>query len=188
MKTYRIDIAGMKRDLPLCPISDSLYIAGFVIIGDQELTVHTAKELLKLAPKYDYILTAETKGIPLVHEMSRQNGDKKYLVARKGVKLYMVNPVSVPVQSITTKGEQRLYLDGEDVKLIRGKKVLIVDDVISTGRSLEALECLADRCGASIVGRMSILAEGEAATRDDIIFLQKLPLFDKDCKPLPVIK
>ncbi len=185
MKTYQIDIAGLKRDLPLCPINDDLSIAAFVIVGDPEMSVHSAAELLKKAPAFDYLLTAETKGIPLIHEMARQAGCSHYLVARKHPKLYMVNPFSVPVTSITTEGEQRLYLDEIDAGIAKGKRVLIVDDVISTGKSLEALESLAYLCGATIVGRMSILAEGEAASRPDIIYLQKLPLFDKDGKPLP---
>ena len=184
VKTYKINIAGMERNLPLCASNDDLYIGAFIIVGDPALSEHCARELLKIAPEFDYVLTAETKGIPLVHEMGRQRGDSKYIVARKSKKLYMRNPFYVEVQSITTEAKQKLYLDEEDVKIMQGKKVLIVDDVISTGKSLEALEDLAEHCGANIVGKMAILAEGEAADRDDILFLEKLPLFNGAGEPI----
>ena len=177
---YHMNIAGLDRDLPICPVSDSLYIAGFVIFGDQELTVACARELLKRAPEYDYIITAEAKGIPLAHEMARQAGDAKYFVARKGSKLYMRDTFGVAVRSITTDREQHLYLDGADAKLINGKRVLILDDVISTGESLTALEALVEKAGGIICGRMAILAEGDAQKRDDIIYLEPLPLFNPD--------
>lgn len=175
---YRIKIAGIERDLPLCPISETTSIGAFIIFGDVELTVAAASELLKKAPEFDYIVTPETKSIPLAYEMSRQSG-KKYFVARKKAKLYMRNPVTVTVNSITTKGEQTLILDGADGEEIRGKKVLIIDDVISTGESLAAVEKLVEKFDADIVGKAAILAEGDAADRDDIIFLEKLPLFAK---------
>ena len=177
---YHMHIAGLERDLPICPVNDSLSIAGFVIFGDQELTVACARELLAKAPKYDYILTAEAKGIPLAHEMARQAGDAKYFVARKGAKLYMRDIFSVSVRSITTDAEQRLYLDGADAALIKGKKILVLDDVISTGESLKALEALVEKAGGEICGRMAILAEGDAQDRPDIIYLEKLPLFNPD--------
>ena len=139
-----------------------------------------ARELLKKAPEYDYIITAEAKGIPLAHEMARQAGDKKYLLARKGPKLYMREPFSVAVNSITTAKEQRLYLDGEDAKLMKGRKILILDDVISTGESLHALEALVEKAGGIICGRMAILAEGDAIGRKDIVYLEPLPLFNPD--------
>ena len=178
--TYRMNIAGLVRDLPICPISDDLSIAGFVVFGDQELTVACARELLKIAPEYDYIITAEAKGIPLAHEMARQAGDAKYILARKGPKLYMRDIFSVPVNSITTAKEQKLYLDGADAALMKGKKILVVDDVISTGESLKALEALVEKAGGEICGRMAILAEGDAIHRDDLIFLEELPLFNPD--------
>lgn len=181
---YNMKIAGLDRSLPLCPLNDKLNIAGFVIFGDQELTVACAKELLALAPEYDYLITAEAKGIPLAHEMARQHGDRKYFLARKGVKLYMTNPFKVTVHSISTAKEQTLYLDGEDAKMIKGKKILIVDDVISTGESLSALEKLVEEAGGEICGRMAILAEGDAQDRKDIVYLEKLPLFDKDNNPI----
>ena len=177
---YHMTIAGLERDLPVCKVSDSLYIGAFVIFGDQELTVAAARELLKKAPPYDYLITAEAKGIPLVHEMARQNGDKKYMLARKGPKLYMTGVFDVAVHSITTAKEQHLYLDTADAALMAGKRILIVDDVISTGESLSALEALVEKAGANIVGRMAILAEGDAQNREDILYLEKLPLFHPD--------
>ena len=177
---YTMNVAGLQRDLPICPVNENLYIAGFVIFGDPELTECCARELLKKAPAYDYIITAEAKGIPLAHEMARQAGDARYILARKGPKLYMQDIVSVTVNSITTAKEQKLYLDGADAKLIRGKRVLIVDDVISTGESLKALEALVEYAGGEICGRMAILAEGDATERTDLIYLEKLPLFNPD--------
>ena len=177
---YRMNVAGLDRDLPICPVTDKLYIAGFVIFGDQELTVACARELLKRAPEYDYILTAEAKGIPLAHEMARQAGDPKYILARKAPKLYMRDIFSVTVNSITTAKEQTLYLDGADAAMMKGKKILLVDDVISTGESLKALEVLVEKAGGQVCGRMAILAEGEAQERPDLIYLEKLPLFNPD--------
>lgn len=177
---YSMTVAGLKRELPICPVNDKLYIAGFVIFGDQELTVACARDLLERAPEYDYILTAEAKGIPLAHEMARQHGDSKYILARKGPKLYMRDIFSVSVNSITTAKEQKLYLDGADAALMKGKRILIVDDVISTGESLKALEALAEKAGGIICGRMAILAEGDAQERKDLIYLEKLPLFNPD--------
>ena len=177
---HHMRIAGLERDLPICPVSDTLSIAGFVIFGDPELTVACAKELLAKAPEYDYLITAEAKGIPLAHEMARQNGDKKYFLARKGPKLYMRNILSVAVKSITTAKEQHLYLDGADAELMKGKRILLVDDVISTGESLSALEALVEKAGGMICGRMAILAEGDAQERNDLVYLEKLPLFHPD--------
>ena len=177
---YRMTVAGLQRDLPICKVTDSLYIAGFVIFGDQELTVACARDLLALAPGYDYIITAEAKGIPLAHEMARQHGDAKYILARKGPKLYMRDIFDVTVRSITTAKEQRLYLDGADAALMQGKRILVVDDVISTGESLAALEALVEKAGGIICGRMAILAEGDAQDREDLVYLEKLPLFHPD--------
>ena len=177
---HRMTIAGLERDLPICPLNENLSIAGFVIFGDQELTVACARDLLAKAPEYDYLITAEAKGIPLIHEMARQAGDAKYILARKGPKLYMRDVVSVTVHSITTAKEQKLYLDGADAALMKGKKILIVDDVISTGESLHALEALVEQAGGIICGRMAILAEGDAIGREDLIYLEPLPLFKSD--------
>lgn len=184
MKYYEMQVAGLTRYLPICPLNENLSIAGFVIFGDQELTVATAADLLKKVPEYDYIITAEAKGIPLAHEMARQNGDPKYIVARKATKLYMTDVFGVEVRSITTDRVQHLYIDGDDAKLMCGKNILVVDDVISTGESLRAVEELVASAGGKICGRAAILAEGDAADRDDIIFLEKLPLFTPDGKPI----
>lgn len=178
--TYEMEIAGLKRSLPLCPVSDDLYIAAFIIFGDVEVTVHSAKALLARAPEFDILMTAEAKSIPLIYEMARQAGTNKYIIARKGSKVYMTDPFSVEVNSITTARKQTLIIDADDAALMKNKRVLIIDDVISTGESLAALEKLAERAGGNIVGRMAILAEGDAADRDDIIYLERLPLFNPD--------
>ena len=175
MNTYRLQVAGLERDLPVCPLGNGMSIAGFVMFSDVELTVACATELLKRLPEYDVLLTAESKGIPLAYEMSRQSG-KRYILARKSKKLYMKNAVEVDVQSITTAGLQKLFLSGEDMEYLRGKRVLLVDDVISTGESLRALEKLTEKAGGIVAGKAAVLAEGDAALRDDIIFLAPLPL------------
>ncbi|MEA4965718.1 MAG: phosphoribosyltransferase family protein [Oscillospiraceae bacterium] len=177
---HHMTIAGVERDLPICKVMDDLYIGAFVIFGDVELTVATAKALLAKAPDYDYMITAESKGIPLIHEMARQSGKNRYFLARKAPKLYMKDVFGVTVHSITTAKEQKLYLSGDDASEMRGKRILIVDDVISTGESLRALEKLVEEAGGTICGRMAILAEGEAQDRDDIIYLEKLPIFHAD--------
>ena len=177
---YHMTVAGLERDLPICRVTDNLYIAGFVIFGDQELTVACAAELIKIAPEYDYIITAEAKGIPLAHEMARQTGAKKYFLARKAPKLYMPNVFESTVKSITTENEQHLYLDTADAELMKGKRILLVDDVISTGESLAALEALVIKAGGIIAGKMAVLAEGDAQAREDLIYLEKLPLFNPD--------
>ena len=181
---YTMTIAGCKRSLPLCPISDEINIGAFVIFGDPELTTACAEALNARAPEHDVMITAESKGIPLICEMARLQGNKRYVLARKSPKLYMRNVISAEVRSITTDHIQKLCLDGDDAEYMRGKRVLIVDDVISTGESLHALEELVHRAGGNIVGRMSILAEGDATKRDDLIYLEELPLFDKEGKPI----
>jgi len=178
MAVYKMNIAGLERELPICPLNEKLDIAAFVMFSDVEITVKSAEELLKKVPEFDVILTAESKGIPLAYEMSRQSG-KPYVVARKSVKLYMTNPTAVTVKSITTSAEQTLYLSEEKAGLIKGKKVLIVDDVISTGESLKALEKLVSESKGEISGKAAVLAEGDASERTDIVFLEKLPLFFK---------
>jgi adenine phosphoribosyltransferase len=181
---YIINIAGMERKLPLCRVNDELYIAAFVIFGDVELTVHCAKELLKIAPEHDILITAESKGIPLVYEMARQHGANRYLLARKAPKLYMKKVFSTEVTSITTVNRQMLHIDQEDADFMKGRRVLIVDDVISTGESIKAVEKLVTQAGGIVVGKMAILAEGDAMERDDITYLAKLPLFNPDGSPL----
>ena len=170
--TYEMDIAGLKRELPLCKVTDDLYIGAFVMFGDVELTVHCAAELLKRAPEYDYIIAPEAKAIPLLYEMARQSGAEKYFLARKGAKAYMSGVFEVEVKSITTMSIQKLVIDTADAELIRGKRMLIVDDVISTGESLHAMEELVTRAGGIIAGRMAVLAEGDAQA--------PLPLFNPD--------
>ena len=181
--TYEIEVAGLKRQLPLCPISDTLSIGAFVIFGDVELTEACARELLKIAPEHDVLITAESKGIPLVYEMARQEKAEHYLIARKAPKLYMRDVFSTEVNSITTAKTQILCIDGEDAAYMKGKRVVIVDDVISTGESLKAVEKLVRKAGGSVVGKMAILAEGDAKDRDDILFLEHLPLFNADGSP-----
>ena len=182
MHTYPIDVAGLHRELPICKVTDDLYIGAFIVFGDAELTVACARELLKLVPadSYDYMLTAEAKSIPLIHEMARQSGAAKYFIARKGPKAYMPDPLHVVDQSITTAGEQELYLGRDDADLIRGKRILLMDDVISTGGSLHAMEALVKMAGGTVTGRVAVLAEGEAQKRDDIRFLAPLPVFNAD--------
>lgn len=179
MEYYRIKVAGLERDLPICPINEHLDIAGFVIFGDVELTCACAAELAKKLPPHDIMITAESKGIPLIHEMARQTGVNRYILARKGIKAYMVNPMEVEVHSITTQKVQHLYIDQKDVEAMSGKRVVIVDDVISTGESLDALESLVEKAGGKIVGKMAILVEGDAIGREDITYLEELPLFFK---------
>ena len=181
---YTMNIAGLDRDLPLCPISDKLMIGAFVIFGDPELTTACAKALVARCPEHDVLITAESKGIPLICEMARLNGNERYVLARKAPKLYMKDVMTVEVRSITTDHKQALCLDGKDAEYMRGKRVVIVDDVISTGESLHALEELVNRAGGNIVGRMAILAEGDATQRKDIIYLEKLPLFNSEGQPI----
>lgn len=175
---YKMTIAGLERELPLCPLNDKIDIAAFIMFSDVEITVKSAEALIKKCPECDVILTAESKGIPLAYEMAKQLGIP-YVVARKSVKLYMKNVVSVEVKSITTANAQTLYLDGSKADMLKGKRVLIADDVISTGESLKALEKLVETAGGIITAKVAVLAEGDASERDDIIFLEKLPLFFK---------
>ena len=181
---HKMNIAGLDRELPLCPISDKLMIGAFVIFGDPELTTACAEALLARAPEYDYLISAEAKGIPLVHEMARLAGNQKYFLARKAPKLYMTGVFEASVTSITTAKDQKLYLDMADAELMKGKRILIVDDVISTGQSLLAVENLVQKAGGNICGRMCILAEGDAIAREDITYLEKLPLFTAEGEPI----
>ena len=179
-KFYTLKVAGLERQLPLCPLNDKLCIGAFIIFGDVELTVACASELLKIAPEHDVMISAESKGIPLVYEMARQAGENNYIVARKMQKLYMSDTFSCEVTSITTAKKQTLYLDGKDAEAMRGRRVLIVDDVISTGDSLRAIEELVEHAGGIVVGKMAVLAEGDAKDREDIQYLEVLPLFNAD--------
>ncbi|MDD5906669.1 MAG: phosphoribosyltransferase family protein [Clostridiales bacterium] len=180
--TYPITIAGLKRELPICKVNDELYIAAFICFGDAEITEAAAGGMLKKLEgiDYDYLFTAEAKSIPLIHEMARQSGAKKYFIARKGPKVYMPDPISVADQSITTLAQQMLFLGSDDAALIRGKKIVLMDDVISTGGSLKAMESLVAKAGGEVVAKIAVLAEGAAADRKDIMYLEKLPVFHAD--------
>lgn len=182
MPVYPITVAGLQRELPICKITDQLYIGAFICFGDAELTVACAREMLGLLDKdsYDYLFTAEAKSIPLIHEMARQSGATKYFIARKGPKAYMPDPIHVEDQSITTAGVQKLYLGRDDAALIKGKRIVLMDDVISTGGSLHAMEELVKMAGGTVVDRIAVLAEGDAAQRKDIKFLAPLPVFNAD--------
>ena len=173
---YTLQVAGLTRKLPVCRLNEKMSIAAFIMFNDVELTITCAKELLAKAPEFDVLVTAEAKGIPLAYEMSRQSG-KPYITARKGVKLYMKNPVKIDDQSITTANKQTLVIDQSDIDQMNGKRLLLVDDVISTGGSMHAIEALVSKSSGTIVGRCAVLAEGNAAERKDIFFLQTLPLF-----------
>ena len=179
-KCYKMKIAGLERELPLCKVSEDFYIGAFIMFGDVELTVSAARELLKKAPECDVMITAESKGIPLLYEMARQAGHNYYIVARKGPKLYMQDIVTTEVNSISTAHKQTLCIGADEADAMRGKRVLIIDDVISTGESLAALETLINQVGGEIVGRMAVLAEGDAIGREDITYLEPLPVFHAD--------
>lgn len=181
---YRMKVAGVERDLKLCPIGENLNIGAFILFGDVELTERCAEELYKKAPEHDVMLTAESKGIPLIHAMCRLSGKNRYVLARKSVKLYMSDVLVCETKSITTGHVQTLYIDGADAEYMKGKRVLIVDDVISTGGSLKSLENLVRQAGGEVVGKMTILAEGDAIGREDIVYLEELPLFDGEGNPI----
>lgn len=181
---YQLHVAGLTRNLPLCRIADDFYIAAFIMFGDVELTVQCATALLEKAPPFDIMVTAESKGIPLLYEMARQAGRNDYIVARKGPKLYMRDVLTTEVDSITTDHKQILCIGGQEADAIRGKRILIVDDVISTGESLSAMETLIAQAGGEVAARMAVLAEGDAIGRDDIICLAPLPVFHADGTPI----
>ena len=181
---YNLKVAGLERDLTLCPLNDQLYIGAFIMFGDVELTEKCAEALCELAPEHDVMITAESKGIPLICAMARRMGVNRYILARKSVKLYMHDVLKCRVSSITTENEQCLYMDGPDAAYMKGKRVLIVDDVISTGHSLHALEELVKMAGGNVVGRMAVLAEGDAIGREDITYLAPLPLFNNKGEPI----
>lgn len=180
---YELKVAGLTRQLPVFKLNDELSIAAFVIFGDVELTVACASHLIKIMPEHDIMITAEAKSIPLIHEIARQRGENSYIVARKGLKVYMKDPVSVEVNSITTAKKQTLYIDKADMEKMNGKRILILDDVISTGESLRAIEKLVKIAGGVIAGKMAVLAEGDAKYRDDIQYLEQLPLLDSEGNP-----
>lgn len=177
MENYELNVCGLTRQLPIVRITDNMSIASFVLLGDAELAQKASEELVKQLPEADYIITAEAKGIPLVQELAGKLSMKRYFVARKSVKPYMQDPFVTEVYSVTTQKKQILCLDREESLLIKGKRIIIVDDVISTGESLAAMEKLVKSAGGNIVCKAAILAEGEAANRKDIVYLAPLPVF-----------
>lgn len=178
-KTYELTVGKLKRTLPIIPISETTAIASFVLLGDAELATYAAKKLIaKITTPFDCIITLESKGIPLAQELSRESNHPKFVVLRKSIKAYMSHPLEVKVQSITTTSEQKLVLNGDDAAFLQGKKVVLADDVISTGGSIQAAEQLLNKAGAKVVAKCAILAESSASQRDDILYLEKLPLFD----------
>ena len=177
MKTYTLHVAGLTRELPIIKLSYDLSIASFVILGDTEIVKKTAPMIAKQLPEVDFVVTAEAKGIPLAYEISKILNLNEYIVARKSIKAYMEEPIEVEVNSITTTNSQKLYLNNQDANKIKGKRVALIDDVISTGQSLKALERLVEKAGANVVAKAAILAEGDAKDRKDIIFLEALPTF-----------
>lgn len=183
-KTYKLELAGLTRELPLCPVNENLYIGAFIMFGDVELTKTAAGLLLKKVPDFDIIVTSESKGIPLAYEMACQSGRNDYVVMRKEKKLYMKDVMSIEVDSITTDHRQTLHIGGREAGLIKGKRALLVDDVISTGETVGAMEALIKKAGGSVAGRAAVLAEGEALDREDIIYLAPLPVFDSEGKEI----
>ena len=183
-KFYEMQVAGLTRRLPLCRVNEDLNIAAFVMFGDVELTERCAAALLEKAPQFDVLVTAESKGIMLLYEMAKQSGHNYYVVMRKEAKLYMNDVLTTEVYSITTDHRQTLCMGGDDVEAVRGKRVLLVDDVISTGETLAAMEKLIRTAGGEIAGRMAVLAEGDAIGREDIICLETLPVFDGQGEPV----
>ncbi|PHI10868.1 phosphoribosyltransferase family protein [Fusobacterium polymorphum] len=177
MKTYTLHVAGLTRELPIIKLSYDLSIASFVILGDTEIVKKTAPMIAKKLPEVDFVVTAEAKGIPLAYEISKILNLNEYIVARKSIKAYMEEPIEIEVNSITTTNSQKLYLNNQDANKIKGKRVALIDDVISTGQSLKALERLVEKAGANVVAKAAILAEGDAKDRKDIIFLEALPTF-----------
>ena len=177
MKTYTLHVAGLTRELPIIKLSYDLSIASFVILGDTEIVRKTAPIIAKKLPEVDFIVTAEAKGIPLAYEISKVLNLNEYGVARKSIKAYMEEPIEVEINSITTTNSQKLYLNNQDAKKIKGKRIALVDDVISTGQSLKALERLVEKAGGKVLAKAAILAEGDAKDRKDIVFLEALPTF-----------
>lgn len=181
MPNYRIELCGVERSLPIVEVSPGVRIASFDILGDAELVRRAAPELLLKLPAFDILAGVEAKSIPLIYEMARLVGHDRYIVARKTVKPYMNRPVlREAVESITTPGVQHLVLDAESCGRLFNKRVVLVDDVVSTGASLRALESLVVRSGGHVVAKACLLAEGSAAERDDLVFLGHLPLFAGD--------
>lgn len=174
---YVVDFDGFKAELPILPLPSGVNIAFFNLHGDNLLTEHCAKLLAKQLTDCEVVLTAESKGLQLAHCVSRELGQRYYAVARKTKKLYVQDGIEVTIEaSITTGKEQKLYLSKHDVELLKGKKVAIVDDVVSTGASLSGLEALVEKAGGILHKKAFVLAEGDAAKREDILYLGVIPL------------
>ena len=177
MKYYQVNISGMTADLPILPLPSGVNIAFFNLHGNVALTEHCGKELAKLVSDCDVLITAESKGLQLTHVMARELGHNYYAVARKSKKLYMQDGLEVTIKSsITTGNPQKLYVSRHDAELMRGKKVGIIDDVVSTGNSLEGLEEIVKLAGGIVHKKAFVLAEGAAAERKDICYLGVIPL------------
>ena len=177
MRYYEVDLDGYKAKLPVMKLPSGISICFFNLHGHSELTEHCGKKLAKLIPECDALITAESKGLQLTHVIARELNQPRYAVARKSKKLYMQDGLDIVIDSsITTGKEQHLYLSQDDAELIKGKKVVIVDDVISTGASLSGLEKIVELAGGTVVGKAFVLAEGEAKDRKDVIYLNSIPI------------
>ena len=177
MKYFTVDLHGYEAKLPIIPLPSGVNIAFFNLHGHVEMTEHCGKELAKLVSDCDVLLTAESKGLQLTHVIARELGHKYYAVARKAKKLYMQDGIEVAIQSsITTGREQKMYVSRHDVELMQGKKVGIIDDVVSSGNSLVGLEKLVELSGGTVCKKAFVLAEGKAAEREDISYLGVIPL------------
>ncbi|MDN2453682.1 phosphoribosyltransferase family protein [Lactobacillus sp. UCMA15818] len=178
-KYYELELGKLTRKLPLIRLNPTLTIASFVLLGDAELTHYAAQELSKrINEPFDYVVTMESKGVPLAQELSQCMGKKRYIVLRKKVKDYMKNPRVLAVNAITSSQEQVLVLDGTDAQIIAGKRILLLDDVISSGGSMITAKKLVENAGGQVILQAAILAEGKASERKDILYLEELPLFD----------
>lgn len=176
---YDIDLAGRIEKLPIAPVTPTLHIASFVLLGDTELTNYCARILVEKIKDldFDYIVCPEAKVLPLAQSLCTYLGEKDFVVFRKGVKAYMLNPIETDVKSITTKSVQKMVVDGKDADKIRGKKVLVIDDVVSTGGTFFAMEELLSQLDCTIVAYSAILKEGTDFTAENTYYIQDLPLW-----------
>ena len=177
-ETHTVEVAGLRRDLRLFEIKPGLKIAILNILGDTEFVQACAKELAQKLKdtEYDLLVTAEAKSIPLAHALSVET-QKPYVVLRKSYKPYMGDVLKAETLSITTGQPQTLLLDEKDVELMKGKKVVILDDVISTGSTLQGMRMVLDKAEASVAAEAAIFTEGDRAQWSNIISLGHLPLF-----------
>ncbi len=178
MDFHKVDLQGFEAYLPILPLPSGIKIAFFNLHGDSAMTEHCGKKLAELVKDCDVLITAESKGLQLTHCVARELGHRYYAVARKTKKLYMQDGIEIVIDaSITTGKEQRLYLSKHDADLIKGKKVGIVDDVVSTGASLLGLEKLVKEAGGIVHKKAFVLAEDSAADREDVVYLASIPIF-----------